>query len=46
MSRDHMTEEEQAAHALLDAVKAGSYVPYPDIMRALWILGDAVGNPA
>lgn len=43
MLRDHMTPEELEASALLDAVKAGAYVPYQDIMRALWILGDAIG---
>lgn len=42
--RDHFTEEEMAAALLLDAVKFGLFdIPEADILRALWVLGDAVG---
>lgn len=42
--RDHCNFEELSAHALLDMVALGfEEVPEADILRALWILGDAVG---
>jgi len=43
LSRDHCNAEELAAHAVLDAVRAGIDVPSATIMRALWTTGDAVG---
>lgn len=43
MLRDNCNEEELAAHKTLDEVRAGFYVPYREILRALFVLGDGVG---
>lgn len=42
--RDNCNTEELWAHQVLDAVRAGLPMPVYEIKRALWILGDCVGE--
>jgi hypothetical protein len=44
MLREYCNQEERDAHATLDSVKMGHYVPKHQVNRALFVLGDGIGH--